>query len=316
MPNRFTLSRREFLKLAGASATSVILGACSTTLTQEQSIELPTETPIEPSLPTESPPIEPIFPDMVRVEAGSFDMGSEDGFPDEQPVHTVNISRAFHISRYEVTFDEYERFIAYAGGKGITRPDDLGFGRGDRPVFWIKWFDAVAYCNWLSENAGLMPCYSGPRKLVKWDVTADGYRLPTEAEWEYAARGGPLSRGYLYAGSNDPDKVAWYGVNSGDQTYPVGKKASNELGLYDMSGNIWEWCWDWYREDTYASSPTDDPIGPESAREMHGVSPIDAEKVRRGGDWGENVECLRVCARSADLASYPVAGIRLVRLAE
>jgi sulfatase modifying factor 1 len=315
MPNHKTLSRRGFLKLTAAGAASALFSACSGPVTQDQVSEPMAKAPQITPTPTELPLIETIFPDMVLVEAGSFEMGAADGRPKEQPVHTVEISRPFYISRYMVTFDEYERFLAYAGGTGVTWPDDLGFGRGQRPVFWIKWFDAAAYCNWLSENAGLAPCYSGTRKIVKWDTTADGYRLPTEAEWEYAARGGLLSQGYLYAGGNDPDEVGWYGANSGNQTHPVGLKKPNELGLYDMSGNIWEWCWDWYRPDYYAESPPRDPLGPDSARQMQGVAPINAEKVRRGGDWGELAEHLRVSARSADLASFPVAGIRPVRRA-
>ena len=318
MPNYKILSRRDFLKLAGAGAASALLSACTRKPSQEATAEpgaaAPQITPSPIPTSTEPLPVEPLFPtNMVLVEAGSFEMGAADGRPKEQPVHIVQISHSFYINPYMVTFDEYERFLKYARGKGITPPNDLGFGRDQRPVFWIKWFHAIAYCNWLSESAGLRPCYGGTGKIVEWDIQADGYRLATEAEWEYAARGGPLSQGYLYAGSNNPGEVGWYGANSSDQTHPVGQKKPNELGLYDMSGNIWEWCWDWFRPDYYAESPAKDPLGPDSAQEMQGIAPLDAEKVRRGGDWGELAEHLRVSARSADLASYPVAGIRLVR---
>ncbi|HEY84898.1 MAG TPA: formylglycine-generating enzyme family protein [Chloroflexi bacterium] len=146
------------------------------------------------------------------------------------------------------------------------RPDDNGLGRGSRPVFGISSYEAIAFCNWLSEKEGLIPCYTGRKKATRCDFSANGYRLPTEAEWEYAARGGPLSRGCQYAGSDDPDEVAWYDENSGGELHPVGQKKPNELGLYDMSGNMWDWCWDWYDSDYYNSSPEADPGGLTSLR--------------------------------------------------
>jgi formylglycine-generating enzyme required for sulfatase activity len=207
-----------------------------------------------------------------------------------------------------VTFEEYDRFCDDT--IGIRRPRD-NWGRGTRPVAGVDWYDAVKYCNWLSEKEGLTPCYDVKGRLSQCDFSADGYRLPTEAEWEYAARGGQRSQGYIYAGSDNVDDVGWYEGNSGKQTYPVGQKQPNELGLYDMSGNMWEWCWDWYGEDYYASSPASDPTGPSSGTGPH-IS--DAERARRGGSYRENSDCLRVARRSADGASYPGDnGFRLVR---
>jgi len=272
----------------------------------------PTATPVPPiAPPTATPtpvPVEPITPDMVLVEAGTFEMGSTTGRPDEQPVHTVQITRPFYIARYEVTFAEYDLFCADTVGK--SKPSDHGQGRGNRPVTGVKWFDAVAYCNWLSEKEGLTPCYSGKGRLIQCDFAATGYRLPTEAEWEYAARGGRLSQGYVYAGSDDPDAVAWYAANSDGTTHPVGQKQPNELGLYDMSGNSWERCWDLYNAQYYASAPASDPTGPANAP---AGGALGQERVRRGGNCLED-QNLRVTCRSSGGAKYAGNnGFRLVR---
>jgi sulfatase modifying factor 1 len=295
-------SRREFLRMVGASASAAALGACA-----------PTPTQVAPTATAESAleKIEPIVPEMVLVEAGSFQMGSTNGRSDEQPVHTVHITQPFYISKYAVTFEEYDRFCDDT--IGIKKPDDNGRGRGNLPVINVTWYDAVAYCNWLSEKEGLTPCYSGKGKLTQCDFSADGYRLPTEAEWEYAARGGPKSQGYIYAGSDNPDDVAWYAGNSGGQMHPVGQKQPNELGLYDMSGNLFEWCWDWYDKDYYVSSPASDPTGPPPPGT--GV-PWEHNRARRSGSWREDADSIRTTCRSLDYASYVGDnGFRLVRTA-
>ena len=288
------LSRRKFLKMVGATASAAALGACTPTLKIA-----PTAT----AVPTRE--IEPIVPEMVLVEAGSFQMGSTNGLPDEQPVHTVHITRPFCMSKYEVTFEQYDQFCADT--VGMNRPQDNGWGRGDRPVIAVRWYDAVAYCNWLNEKEGLTPCYAGKGRLIQCDFSANGYRLPTEAEWEYAARGGHKSQGYEYAGSNYVDDVAWYAGNSGGRTHPVGQKQPNELGLYDMSGNVWEWCWDWYDKDYYASSLSSDPTGPSSGKSA------ELDRVKRGGAYGYDAEYIRIAYRSADDMSWPGGGFRLVR---
>jgi formylglycine-generating enzyme required for sulfatase activity/imidazolonepropionase-like amidohydrolase len=252
--------------------------------------------------PTAELRVAPIYPQMILVEAGSFKMGSDRGHPGEGPVHTVSLTRPFLIGQYEVTFDEYDRFCDDEVGRVSLRDD--GRGRGDRPVFGVTWADAIAYCNWLSEKAGLTPAYSGKGKLVHCDFSADGYRLPTEAEWEYAARGGQQSRNHLYAGGDDPDQVSWYVTNSDGAAQPVGLKTPNELGLHDMSGNGWEWCWDWYGEGYYAAVPAIDPSGP----------PTGSDRVRRSGGWSQDADALRTTFRSADGPSYPGSnGLRLVR---
>jgi len=277
----------------------LLLSACAST--QPASTSLPPTTRAQSTAPVPAP-------DMVLVEPGTFEMGSDEGNPDEQLVHTVQITRAFYLGRYEVTFDEYDRFCE---DTGRTKADDEGRGRGKLPVIRVTWYDAVAYCNWLSEQHGLAPCYSGTGRLTECDWTADGYRLPTEAEWEYAARGGQKSRGYLYAGSHDPDQVAWYEVNSRNEIQPVGQKQPNELGLYDMSGNLFEWCWDWYGSEYYASSPSQDPTGPPPQPVM---TPRGPERVRRSGSWREDAINIRTTSRSFDYASYVGDnGFRLAR---
>jgi sulfatase modifying factor 1 len=302
MSKRRTFSRRGFLKMVGIAASAATLGACTP---QASTKARPTSTvvPLEPIREE----IKPIAPETILVEAGSFEMGSADGLPDEQPVHTVHITKSFYIAKYAVTFEEYDWFYYDNPGTGIRKPDDEGLGRGNRPVE-VTWCDAVAYCNWLSEKEGLTSCYSGKGKVTQCDFSADGYRLPTEAEWEYAARGGPKSEGYIYAGSDNPDDVAWYADNSGGQIHPVGQKQPNELGLYDMSGNIWEWCWDWHAEDYYASSPASDPEGP-------ALGPDTSLRVKRGGRADLDADSIRATYRSAEGISFPAGGngFRLVR---
>ncbi len=154
-----------------------------------------------------------------------------------------------------------------------------------------------------SGEAGLTPAYSISGTTVSWDDTANGWCLPTEAEWEYAARGGNKSKGYKYSGSNTAGDVAWYSDNSGDKTHPVGGKAPNELGLYDMSGNVWEWCWDW--KGSYSSGSQSDPRGPASG----------SYRVARGGGWIISARYLRSADRdynSPGISNYNL-GFRLVR---
>ena len=192
--------------------------------------------------------------EMVKVEGGTFMMGSPENEPNrdsDETQHRVTLS-SFWIGKYEVTFEQYDKFCE---ATGRSKPDDIGWGRGRRPVTNVSWYDATAFCEWLSS------------------VTGRTYRLPTEAEWEYAAKGGNRSRGFIYAGDNSIQEVAWYIDNSGGQTHPVGGKRPNELGLYDMSGNVWEWCSDWYGK--YSSSPQVNPSGPSGG----------SNRVIRGGSW-------------------------------
>jgi len=200
--------------------------------------------------------ISPHAGEMVLVKGGTFQMGNTRGDregDDDETVHTVKLTYDYYLGKYEVTFNEYDAYCEYTGK---SKPSDYSswagydMGRGNKPVINVSWWDAIAYCNWLSESEGLSKAYDSNGYLLDkngnktTDITqVEGYRLPTEAEWEYAARGGHKSTGeYKYAGSNSFDTVAWHTHNSSRKTHEVGQKAPNELGLYDMSGNVWECC--------------------------------------------------------------------------
>ena len=268
------------------------------------------------------PPAPEVF---VLVEAGTFQMGSTGGDDDWKPAHRVTISRSFYICQYEVTQKQWREVMG-------TNPSQF---KGDNlPVENVSWYDLVEYCNRLSRKEGLTPCYSveeisatdrinNPirfilvtgqqestgskvKRAIRCNFSANGYRLPTEAEWEYAARGGNKSRGYIYSGSNSAGDVGWYDDNSGGKTHLVGQKRPNELGLYDMSGNVYEWCWDW--SGKYSSSSQTDPRGPSSG----------SDRVYRGGSWNDFTRPMRVNDRHGITPSvrHFALGFRPVRTAE
>jgi formylglycine-generating enzyme required for sulfatase activity len=199
--------------------------------------------------------------EMVHVEAGEFEMGCVGCARDERPMHTVILTQSFYIAKYAVTFEQYN---AYCEETGRLLVDGNRWAQDNVPVFGLSWYDAVEYCNWLSEKEGLTPCYGEGDLRPSWVQEADGYRLPTEAEWAYAAKGGALGKAqYVYPGSDDADEVAWYADNSDGRPQPVGGKMPNELGLYDMSGNVREFCWDRYAWNfyLYCGDPVVDPRG-------------------------------------------------------
>lgn len=216
--------------------------------------------------PTVSPSIE-----TVLVTGEPFLMGSNDGNSNEEPVHFVVVDD-FHIAKTETTFDQYQEYVLDTMGR---LPDDEGWGRGNRPVMNVSWYDAVRYCNWLSDQDGLTPAYIIDGENVDWLNSANGWRVPTEAEWEYAARGGADGSQTKFAGGDDLDPVGWYTNNSHGRTEPVAQKQANELGIYDMSGNVQEWCWDRY--GSYSENSEKNPTGPESGR----------YRTMRGGDFAD-----------------------------
>ena len=186
----------------------------------------------------------------------------------------------FLIGKYPVTQKEYQEIL----GDNPSR-----FEGDNKPVERVSWYDAVEFCNKLSEKEGLQKAYSGKGDNITCDFNSNGYRLPTEAEWEFAARGGNKSMGYKYSGSNQIDEVAWYDGNS-NKTCNVGTKLPNELGIYDMSGNVWEWCWDWY----------------DNSKSL---------RVNRGGGWYSDAEYCRVAHRYGSTPEGRGSGLgfRLVR---
>ncbi len=233
---------------------------------------------------------------FVRVEGGTFQMGSPNGGDDsERPAHWVTV-KSFNMGKYEVTQREWREIMG-------NNPSNF---KGDNlPVENVSWYDAVDYCNKRSIKEGLTPAYRGSGDGITCDWNANGYRLPTEAEWEYAAKGGKGSpENYTYSGSNSVDAVAWYDGNSGGRTQPVGTKTANSLGIHDMSGNVWEWCWDWY--GSYSNSSQTDPWGPS----------FGAYRVLRGGSWSDSAGYVRSAFRgnlTPSYRGYVNGGFRLVR---
>lgn len=227
-------------------------------------------------------------PEMVVIPAGRFRMGDlqGDGDPDERPARQVTIARAFALGRYEVTFEEYERFCRATGS---PVPDDSGFGRGLQPVVNVTWQDALAYALWLGRQTG------------------QRYRLPSEAEWEYAARGGTRTR-YWWGDEPGSGRANCGGCGTpwdGERSAPVGRMPANPFGLHDVIGNLWEWTADCYHS-SYEGVPDDGR--PHVYRHC-------GQKVVRGGSWVVPPRQVRVANRWRD---YPVApsddvGFRVAR---
>jgi formylglycine-generating enzyme required for sulfatase activity len=207
--------------------------------------------------------------EMVRVRGGTFTMGctSEQGNDcddNEKPAHSVTLSD-FYIGKYEVTQKQWQ---------AVTGSNPSRFKGDNLSVEGVSWEDVREFIRKLNAQTGKK------------------YRLPTAAEWEYAARGGVQSRGTKYGGSNTVDDVAWYYGNSDNAPHPAGEKSPNELGLYDMSGNVWEWCSDWYGD--YGSSSQTHPAGPASG----------SDRVLRGGSWGSDARHVRVPVRRGSTPDF------------
>jgi len=266
-----------------------------------------------------APPPPPV--QMIYVPGGTFTIGrtTGSGYSDELPTHTVTLN-SFYIGNYEVTQAEYSQYMQ--PGYSWTSAEGLG---DNYPAYNVSWYAILKYCNLRSMAEGLIPCYTinGSTNPANWGAVptdyndawdaaicnwnANGYRLPTEAEWEYAARGGTNNPDYLYSGSDDINAVAWYESNSGQISHPVGTKAPNGIGTYDMSGNVYEWCWDWYGYGYYSSSPQNNPTGPASG----------SYRMVRCGGWIDSAGGCQVARRSNHVPSCGsyVVGFRLCRSA-
>jgi formylglycine-generating enzyme required for sulfatase activity len=219
---------------------------------------------------------------MALVPAGEFEMGDNNGDPDERPAHRVQVS-AFYMDTHEMSQKAYEALMQQNPSKSKGP---------DKPVEQVDWYHAVLFCNMRSLKEGLKPCYDS--KTLACDFTANGYRLPTEAEWEYACRAG--ARG-SYSFGSDAAKLkacAWFKANAGQTSHPVGQKSPNAWGLYDMHGNVAEWCHDFYSETFYSQSPGKDPRGPTSGDKC----------VLRGGSWRTSEDGCRSSARNGETLRF------------
>jgi formylglycine-generating enzyme required for sulfatase activity/WD40 repeat protein len=219
--------------------------------------------------------------EMVLIPGGSFSMGDSAGRSDETP-HDVTVS-AFYLDKYAVTQELYQKIMGVnpSKRKGATLP-----------VERTQWTDAIRFCNKCSELEGLTPCYD--LRTLACDFEADGYRLPTEAEWEYACRAGSTARYCFGDAESDLPCYAWFKPGSGGQTRPVGEKLPNHWGLYDMHGNVWQWCNDYYSDTYYSESQRDNPRGPATGK----------NRVLRGGAWDCPAEKCRAAYRHSEFPVY------------
>jgi len=238
--------------------------------------------------------------DMVELPGGTFWMGSAEDDAQasdaEKPRHEVTVS-GFAIGRVVVTRRLYREVMAeYPTAWGRDWDDEI------LPANHVRWFDAVAFCNRLSERQRLTPCYRIEGTQVRWEQNANGYRLPTEAEWEYTARAGTTTRWFCGDEPTELERYAWFDEDpKTGHPHLVGQKEPNPWGLYDMAGNVWEWCWDWY--GPYTAEAVHDPIGPDTgvvrvlrggaywleARDLRSADRLRGESERRGGVIGFRV---------------------------
>lgn len=243
-----------------------------------------------PQIPTETQPpyrTNTIGMAFAEIRSGTFEMGDHtgNGSPNERPVHSVTLTNNFYIGRHEVTQGQYAAVMG-------TNPSS-NTGDDNRPVELVSWYDAVRFANALSRLEGLMPCYDNEGNVTGGvggnPYTCAGYRLPTEAEREYAARAGSTADFTYGYDVRQLGNYAWFRDNAGEKTHPVGQKQANTWGLYDVHGNVAEWVYDWYDENYYSSSPASNPYGP----------PSGASRMLRGGGWYGSAGVLRLAKRNS-----------------
>jgi formylglycine-generating enzyme required for sulfatase activity len=240
--------------------------------------------------------------EMVQIQGGTFTMGSPTDEPDrytDETQHSVTLT-GFYMGKYPVTQAQYQ-VVMGTNPSNFTTPVLPETSTESRPVETVTWYDALEFCNKLSEIEGFTKVYTIVGTTVTPNWNASGYRLPTEAQWEYACRAGTETA--YYTGDTLSDDVGWYAVNSGGRTHSVGEKPANQYDLYDMSGNVWEWCWDWY--GNYASDPQTDPTG----------AVFGTQRIRRGGAYSFGTRGLRSAYRNYISPDYGESyiGFRIVR---
>jgi sulfatase modifying factor 1 len=226
-----------------------------------------------------------IEPALVPIPEGWFLMGSDTGQENERPVHRVWVD-AFDLAARQVTNADFDRFVEATGAPETPFRHDPNFHHSDQPVVAVSWFEATRYCEWLSS------------------VTGDDYRLPSEAEWERAARGGVEGKLFPW-GDSSPESLPNYAARWENGPEPVGRYAHHGFGLYDIGENVHEWCSDWYQADYYAFSPERNPRGPETGE----------RRASRGGSWRHHIKVTRCAARSSIPPQFQYAdyGFRVAR---
>lgn len=297
------MNRTAFFLLAAGATT--VLTSCGKSGSDSQSAT-PPERPAISAQSNEEGPVAirtQSGVEMVALSGGEFLMGYAHGNPDESPLHKVQV-RAFAIDKFEVTQELISK---------VQLPNPSHWQDSPKkPLERVRWRDAKQYCNERSLLEGLQPCYN--EKTMDWECNygANGYRLPTEAEWEYAAKAGTEGP-YDFGQSDKLRQYAWFAANADQKTHPVGQRKPNRWGLYDIYGNVSEWCEDIYSPTYYKDSPAADPHGPENPGK-------DVKRVIRGGSWKSSPDACRASARQGELTgdsdacfSTDYCGFRCVR---